>query len=251
MVRLLLGPVCALGLLLAMPQAAAGGGWWSSIQFERAPVAPGQRVELHADVLLSAEQEADRFSVYLLRGFDDSVLERAMRKRSPGDWWSLGAAEAMPVGQVSITDRQMNFGRATAAFTVPEIQPGTYHLMLCDTGCREPLADVIPAAGFTVVADPATARMAKHVERLERRIRDQGRQLAAARTAVDEAFLEARDARSEVEAVEARASAPVAARSNTPAKYAGWLVAAALAAALALTVLRRGQSRTRRAANSA
>lgn len=61
-------------------------------------------------------------------------------------------------------------GRATAAFTVPELPAGAYRPMLCDTGCSQPLADVIPTEGFTVVADPATARMVQRVDLLARRI---------------------------------------------------------------------------------
>lgn len=41
--------------------------------------------------------------------------------------------------------------------------------MLCDVGCAEPLADVIPAEGFTVVADPATAQLARRVNALKQR----------------------------------------------------------------------------------
>jgi hypothetical protein len=201
MVRLRLALVCALGVLLLMPQGAAAGGWWSYIDVDRSHVAPGERVELDETVAFSsaaaaeAAQQSGRFYVYLLRGFDYSVVERAMREPSPGDWWSLGGAEAIQVGQVAVNVTDANLGRATAAFTMPELPPATYQLMLCDTGCTEPLADVIPVEGFTVVADPA------------------GR-LAPARAGRD--------------------SPPAA-----PWAYAGWLGAGALAGALALLVLRR------------
>jgi hypothetical protein len=261
MVRLCLALVCAFGVLL-MPQAAAGGGWWSFIDVKRSRVAPGQRVELAETVVFSsaaaaeAAQQTDRFYVYLLRGFDYSVVERAMRKPSPGNWWSLGGAEAIEVGQVTVSVSDANFGRATAAFTVPELPPATYHLMLCDAACTEPLADVIPAKGFTVVADPATARMANRVDRLERRSRNQADQLAAARADTDEARVAARTARAEVEQLTAGVSALAnEGRSSPPAApwaYAGWLVAGALAGALALLVLRRRRSRPpRRSAPSA
>lgn len=252
MVRLCLALVCAFVLLL-MPQAAAGGGWWSFIDVKRSHVAPGQRVELAETVAFSsaaaaeAAQQTDRFYVYLLRGFDYSVVERAMRKPSPGNWWSLGGAEAIEVGQVTVSVSDANFGRATAAFTVPELPPATYHLMLCDAACTEPLADVIPAKGFTVVADPATARMANRVDRLERRSRNQSGQLAAARADADKARVAARNARSDVEQLQAGVSALAnEGRSSPPAApwaYAGWLVAGALAGALALLVLRRRRSR--------
>jgi hypothetical protein len=118
--------------------------------------------------------------------------------------------------------------------------------MLCDTACTEPLADVIPVKGFTVVADPATARMAQRVDRLERRSWTQAGQLAAARADTDRALAAALNARSEAEQLKASVSplanegrsAPLAA----PWAYAGWLVAGALAGALALLVLRRGRS---------
>jgi hypothetical protein len=259
MVRLRLALLCAVGVLLLMPQAAAGGGWWAYIGVNRSHVAPGQNVELKETVAFSsaaaaqAAQQADRFHVYLLRGFDYSVVERAMRKASPGNWWSLGGAEAIEVGQVTVrVSDGANLGKASAAFTVPELPPARYHLMLCDTGCTEPLADVIPAEGFTVVADPATARMAKRLDRLQRRSRNQVGQLAAARTDIDKALLAARNARSDVEQLKSRVSSLEKERRSSPLAapwaYAGWLVAGALAGTLALLVFRRRRFRPRRLA---
>ena len=207
---------CALGVLLLLPEAATAGGWWSNIDANRSHVAPGQRVEVDAGVAFSSvaaaeeAQEPSRFHVYLLRGFDDSVVERAMREPSPRNWWSVGDAEAIRLGQVTVSVSDGNRARATAAFTLPEIPPGTYQLMLCDAACAEPLADVIPATDFTVVADPATAQMAQRADRLERRIRKQ-----------DES--------------------PSSSRVPRWA-YAGRVAAGVLVGALALLVLRRGWS---------
>jgi hypothetical protein len=135
---------------------------------------------------------------------------------------------------------------------VPELPPATYHLMLCDTACTEPLADVIPAKGFTVVADRATARMAHRVDRLERRGRNQTGQLAAARADTDRALVAALNARSEVEQLKASVSSLANEGRSSPLAatwaYAGWLVAGALAGALALLVLRRRRSRPPRPA---
>jgi hypothetical protein len=172
--------------------------------------------------------ESDQFSVFLLRGFDDAVVERAMRKASPGDWWSLGGAEAIEVGPVDIRLSDSNLARATAAFTVPEVPPATYHLMLCDAGCDEPLAEVVPTEGFTVVADPATAKLARRVDRLERRSMRQAERLGAARGEIAVARLATRNARAEIEHLEA-VSEPRRSRPATAWTYAGWLVAGALA----------------------
>src|SRR5688572_15448110 len=160
MTRLRLAFICALGILLFTPQAAAGGGWWSYLEVDRSTVAPGQRVEVKSfvsfrSVAAAAEaQESGRFYVHLLRGFDYSVLEPAMRESFPRNWWTLGGAEAIQVGPATIGITDRNAGWARAAFTVPELEPGTYHVMLCDAACTEPLADVFPTEGFTVVADP-------------------------------------------------------------------------------------------------
>jgi hypothetical protein len=258
MVRLRLVTVCALGVLLLVPRAAVGGGWWSYIDVNRSHVAPGQRVELEETVAFSsvaaaqAARQTDQFYVYLLRGFDYAVVEQAMRKSSPGDWWSLGDAEAIKVGRVTVSVSDANLGRATAAFTVPELPPATYDLMLCDRACREPLADVVPARGLTVVADPATARIANRIDRMERRSRNQEGRLAATRADSDQALVAARNARSELEQLTASVSSLANERRSAPPAatwaYAGWLIAGALAGALALLVLRRRRSRPPRPA---
>lgn len=215
--------VCAVVLLLLTPQAVRGGGWWSSIQVNRSIVAPGQRVEVDAAVAFGSAAAADeapqtgRFGVYLLEGFDDAGVERAMTEPSPRDWWSLGGAEAIRVGDVAVSVSDAGLGTARAAFTVPELAPATYHLMLCDAGCAEPLADVVPTEGFTVVADPATAQLARRVDRLERRVRNQARRPAGARAAAADA---------------GRGSPPA------PGAPTGWLVAGTLAGALALLAVR-------------
>lgn len=245
---------CALGVLLLAPQAAAGGGWWSYIDVNRSTVAPGQRVEVSEAVLFSSAAEAERaqepgqFYAYLLRDFDYSVVGQAMRKSSPRNWWSLGGAEAIQVGPVDVNLSGAQFGRATAEFIVPELPPATYHLMLCDAGCSEPLADVIPAKDFTVVADPATAQTARRVDRLERRTG----QLAAVRADAERARVAAHNARSEVDELEASVSAMGDARPSSPPTprwaYGGWLVAGALAGALAMLLVRRRRSRPPRPA---
>lgn len=248
---------CTLSVLLLPAQTAAGGGWWSYVDVNRSTVAAGQQVKVNEEVLFASvaaareAREARQFYVYLLRGFDYSVVDHAMGKAAPGDWWSLGDAEAIQVGQVSISVSHGNLGRARASFTVPELSPATYDLMLCDAGCARPLADVIPMRGFTVVADPATARMATRIDRLERRVSRQTDQLAAVRAAaVRNASSVAANARSEIEQLGTRVSATqrrvhetADAPGGTPWAYAGWAVAGGLLGALSVLVLRRGRPR--------
>lgn len=260
MTRLRLAFVCALGVLLLTPQAAAGGGWWSYIHVNHSTVAAGQRVEVQANVAFASAAAAEdardtgRFYVHLLRGFDDSVLERAMREPAPRNWWSLGGAEAIPVGQVTVSVSGSNLATARGAFSVPDLAPGTYDVMLCDAGCAEPLADVIPTRGFTLVADPATAQVAQRLDRVERRIRKQADRLTAVRASAARARRTVRNDRSQIEqlhttvssiAVEARRPPPV-----SPWAYAGWLLAGALAAALALLATRRRRPRPPRPARN-
>ena len=249
--------VCALGFLLLAPQTAEGGGWWSYIDVSRSTVVPGQRVVVNEDVAFSSAaaaeeaRETDPFYVYLLRDFDHGVVERAMREASPGDWWSLGDAKSIRVGQVAVSVSGANLGRARAEFTVPELPPATYHLMLCDAGCAEPLGDVIPVEDFTVVADPATARMAQRIDDQEALIRRQAGRLRAARADADQARVAAQSARSAIQQLEANVSslADQGERSRaTPWAYAGWLVAGALLGAFAVLALRRRRSRPPRPA---
>jgi hypothetical protein len=247
---------CAFSVLLLPAQAAEAGGWWSYVHVNRSTVAAGERVKVNEEVLFASmaaareAREARQFYVYLLRGFDYSVVERAMAKGAPGDWWSLGDAEAIRVGRVGLSISQGNLGRARASFTVPGISPATYDLMLCDAGCARPLADVIPTRGFTVVADPAMARMATRIDRLERRVSKQTDLLATIRAAARNASSAARTARSEIEQLGARVSATqrrVGAMEDLPGTmrwaYAGWSVAGGLLAALIVLMLRRSRPR--------
>lgn len=256
MVRFGMVLLLALGALLLTPQAAAGGGWASWIHVSRSTVAPGQLVEVEAEAWFrsaataEAAQSPGRFYVYLLRDFDYAIVKRAWSSAAPGDWWSLGGAEAIRVGQVTVTVPQAsNLGRARAEFAMPELPSATYHLMLCDAGCAEPLATVIPAKGFRVVADPVTAELAQRVDLLERRIREQARELSAARVVAKQARGEARSVAELSEQLDARISSltkDVQRSAATALISGGGLVAAALAGALILHVVRRRRTRALR-----
>lgn len=183
-------------IALALPATATAGGWWTSIRVDRATVLAGQRVKAHANVSFSsvdsveaAESGEQTFYVYLLRGFDYSIVERAMRKASPGNWWSVGEADAFRVGRVVIGGSDSNFALAHASFQVPGLEPGTYAVMFCDAGCVRPLADTIPMADFSIVADPVVARLATRIERLEQRNFAQAQKLLGASASARETRL--------------------------------------------------------------
>ena len=259
MTPLRLALCCAFGLLLFTPPAAAGGGWWSAVQVDHTTVAAGQRVKVKSFVDFSSAaaaeeaRESGRFYVHLLRDFDYSVLEPAMREAAPRNWWTLGGAVAIPVARatVGITDRSAGWARAS--FTMPVVEPGTYHVMLCDAACTEPLANVFPAARFTVVADPATAQLTRRANRLDRRIGRQATQLAESRADASRTDVMAQNTQDEVEALERRIESLTAdAQAPEPVGwwvYAGWLAAATLAGALFLLLRRpaadRGDDRGR------
>jgi hypothetical protein len=157
---LVIGCVAAVSLLA--PSATAGG-WWTSIRLDRTRVAVGQEMKVHASVMFRSVDAAEAaqngaaestFYVYLLRGFDYSIVQRAMREASPQNWWSVGSADLFNVGRVVISARESNLAVANASFRAPEVRPGRYTVMLCDAGCTHPLADVIPTLPnqFTVTA---------------------------------------------------------------------------------------------------
>jgi xanthine/CO dehydrogenase XdhC/CoxF family maturation factor len=156
---------CVAATLLVPPSGTAGG-WWTSIRLDRTKVAVGQEVKVHAHVMFSSSVEAaqsgrehDAFYVYMLRGFDYSIAERAMRRPSPRNWWAVGSADAYRVGRVVIGGSELNLALANASFRVPDVPPGRYAVMFCDAGCAHPLANVVPTlpTQFTVTAARTTA----------------------------------------------------------------------------------------------
>jgi hypothetical protein len=188
--------VLAVATAILMPPHAAAGGWWTSIRLDRATVLAGQRVNAHANVMFSSVDaveaaesggKGEEFFVYLLRGFDDSIVERAMRRRSPPNWWSIGGADAFRVGRVVIGGSASNLALANASFRVPNVPLGKYAVMFCDAGCAHPLADVVPMTEFAVVANPLIARLAVRVDRLEQQAHTQGQALLGTRAAAQEA----------------------------------------------------------------
>jgi uncharacterized coiled-coil protein SlyX len=239
-------------VVLLLPSSARAGGWWTFVDTDRSTVAVGQRVKAEAEVLFSSiraareAEEEGRFYVYALRGLDYSMVGRAMSKPYSKDWWSLGNAEAVELGRVVLRVSDSNIARARASFTVPELAPATYSLMFCDAGCAQPLADIVPWKGFTVVADPATVKISARTTRLEERVARQAQSLATARAAGRRARAAVAQTESELRALEEqlrtlRRKVAEPAQSSRPSLWAlaGWVLAGVFGGALAYLVLRR------------
>jgi hypothetical protein len=219
-----------MGLLL--PSQASAGGWWTWPRLDRSTVAPGQRVKVSVGGLFTASTPPGPSGpafVYLLRGLDDSVVQRAMRTARPVDWWSRGDAEAIPAGRFPTAG-----GRA--AFAVPDVEPGVYDVMLCDAGCRYPLGDVIPTT-LRVVADPLVANHALRLERAEARLDRHARRLARSQVTSRGLEDEIEQLQADLHSVRSRAR-----DGRTPIlAYSGWLLAGfALGVFTALAARHRG-----------
>jgi len=256
--RSVVGTVILVTWILMQGTATAGGGWWTSIDLKSSHVAVGEAIQVRADVMFRTAEAAQRagvsrrFYVYLLERFDFSPVHEAMSEQQELGRWTLGDARAIVVGEVSF-DRKTwgpmsNVVTARVGFVVPEVQPGNYALMLCDEGCRHPLADVIPAP-VTVYADPATARLARRLERLEWDLAvlaeehpqaQQAKKIAAgAWGRVAELQANLRGLEQSIEELEA---APAAAgdRPSTPwASFIGWFLAGVASAMLVLVKMAR------------
>ena len=240
--------LAGLAAALVLPAPAAAGGWWSYPQLDRSAAAPGQRVAVKAEVLFASSAEASDaerggFFVYAVRGLDGAVVERAMRRAEPNRWWSLGGADAFELGPVTVEAVDANLARARASLVVPALPVGRYAVMLCTAGCALPLADIVPAEGFEVVADRTIARLVERVRRLEERLVRQAGALAESRAAVAEARTTATRSTAALERVQARLAAaeggPVPDASTPPAAFAAGLVAGVLLATLGLLLPRR------------
>src|SRR5688500_9436007 len=143
------------------------------------------------------------------------------------------------VGIFVLACARSNLALANASFRVPDVPPGRYAVMFCDAGCAHPLADVIPMTELAVVANPAIARLAVRVERLEQQAFAQGQKLLGTRAAAREAQLAASGkltrAQARIEALERRlADSRRPAWANIP-----WLVAGVVLGVVVGLLLRR------------
>jgi hypothetical protein len=154
----------SIAVVLLVPPTATAGGWWSSIRLDRARVVVGEKMKAEAGAMFSSTEAAeaareargeDASYAYLLRGFDYSIVARAMHEADPQNWWTVGGAEAYWAGRVTVSGLDFNLGRATASFRVPKAPPGKYAVMFCDALCVQPLANLIPSHPSALTIVPA------------------------------------------------------------------------------------------------
>ena len=170
--RMLLTVSLVAGLLL-MPSAATAGGWWSSINLHGSFLGIGETLTVRSQVMFRGLESADRareetFHAYLARGIDREALDKAMTVAEPKGWWTP-PRELRLIGDVELSNWDSNMAVATAELSVPEMTPGSYSLMLCNVGCRKPLADLIPTR-VHVSADPIAAQTARRLEGTNNRL---------------------------------------------------------------------------------
>ncbi len=106
------------------------------------------------------------FYAYLVADVDPQMLADATSRAFSPDWWEPGDSTVIRVGRVVVSPGNSNIARVRASMDFQDVPSGTYSLMFCDLGCRNPLADVVPTP-FSVLEDPVVARLYRRVDRLE------------------------------------------------------------------------------------
>ena len=157
------------GMILAPTPPSAGGGWWNFIDLDSSYLGIGERFTFRQqlafpDSVAAAQARKEDYGAYLMRDINQRVLDRAMGKANPKRWWAP-VDRMLRVGDVEILPSNGNFVNAAVRLSIPEIPTGNYYLMLCDAGCRNPLADVVPSP-VVVSADALSAKTARELRRL-------------------------------------------------------------------------------------
>ena len=229
--------------IVIMPTEALAGGWWSYLQLPGRYFGIGETITFtENEVWFETTEEAqgarsEDFGVYLVESYDEELLDDAMTRAEPDDWWEP-LSTPMRIGDLELIHPDSNLMKARVAFTVPEVSPGRYALVLCSNpDCARSLGNVIPAE-VTVTEDALLAKTARRMAnesfenemafvRMRHRLAGVRDQLSNVRTEV-------------AELEPAPAAAPVSRTSSRePAgspwiAYAGWFVAGAVIAALML-----------------
>ena len=231
-------------LLLSGSPASAGGGWWTTVDLHDQYLGVGESLTVNVDEILfrsveAAEQaEQTDYFAYLVTEFDQRALDRAMSRANPKDWWEP-TGPFFRAGEVTFGGGDSNLTRGRVHITVPEVPGGRYSLMLCDAGCRTPLANHIPVA-VNVSTDAVAAQAARRLDRANNRLRlaraDLRRELRQTERQLRQAEA------SEAEGPDTAVAPQPAPKSSTPIPdwivYPGWFLVGA-AASLMLARRRR------------
>ena len=218
---LLLSAVMAFTLIL--PWTANAGGWWSGIGPLGRHVGIGETVTVRTEVWFRTIAAAERarttaFYAYLVRGIDNGRLRWATSRPQPGRWWAP-PERSLPIGTVELSRWDVNIAVATTHLEVPQVAPGTYHVMLCDDGCRNPLANVIPQR-VRVTPEPLAAETARKLDRValqsDLRIRRLRQDLREANRQLVDMGAETFESTRAIEQLQPEPSAPDPGPSPTP-----------------------------------
>ena len=228
--------------IIITPAQALAGGWWSFLQVPGEYFGIGETITFKEnEVMFETIEEAEGarskdFGVYLVQSYNEELLDDAMTRPEPEDWWEP-LSTPMRIGDLELIDPDSNLMKARVSFTVPEVSPGRYALVLCSNpDCGQSLGNVIPSE-VIVTEDVLLAKTARRVAnesfanemafvRMRHRLAGVRDQLSDLRT---------QEAEPEPAPVAAPVS-PVNTREPGPPwiAYAGWFVAGGTAAAWAL-----------------
>lgn len=151
-------PVAVLLLAVSVPAPARAGG--ALLDFDQDFYVPGDVVRAHSSVWLkSAEGRLDDGPYF------------AYLSHQSGEFPPPLPPEALRVAPVEVVPRpETEHGDAYVEFALPEVEPGTYWLTLCNDPCKLQLGDIM-ATELVVASDAAEGRMVMAVDRLSARLR--------------------------------------------------------------------------------
>lgn len=252
----------ACSISIANVDGASAGGWWSFLDLPKKHVVAGETIRVRStEVLFRSIDEArravagiDRYYAYLLPTLDWRIVDRAMAKGDPGDWW-VPPSVAIRLEHVRFTHSDANLVKAEATFTVPQIGSGSYAVMFCTESCVTPLGDVVPTR-VVVAADALTAKTALGLARLRSRVDSEveelGGELGALSVGVSSriAAMEGSQMRRDIRARGFERRITILAQQVAAARtLSGWLLAlggllALVAVAMILVLMRRNPARS-------
>ncbi len=173
-------------LLLGLPATPAAAGGYPSLGFGqgRQHLAPGERIHVRVRLLwpkvanTSRASASSAYHVYLQPGPGQFA-------NHPQRAWPGPAEGAVRVpGKVVMRKGKppwANLVRVFARVTIPDLDPGRYHAVLCTAGCERLAPDLWPT-DVTVAANASEARL---ISRFDRHTQRTERLLAQLRGSVD------------------------------------------------------------------